>query len=94
MIKSFADKETERLWKGHKSKAVPGDVRERAVAKLTSIDVATSVEELRAPPGNRLHKLSGDRIGQWSISINQQHRVCFVFEGGDAYEVEVVDYHH
>ncbi len=93
MIKSFADKETERLWKGRKSKAVPGDVRERAVAKLVSINAATSVEELKVPPGNRLHKLGGDREGQWSISINQQHRVCFVFEGGDAYEVEVVDYH-
>lgn len=93
MIKSFADKETERLWKGRKSKAVPGDVRERAVAKLTSINIATNVEELSIPSGNRLHKLSGDREGQWSISINQQYRVCFVFEGGDAYEVEVVDYH-
>ncbi len=93
MIKSFADKETERLWKGRKSKAVPEDVRERAVAKLVSINAATSVEELRVPPGNRLHKLGGDREGQWSISINQQHRVCFAFEGGDAYEVEVVDYH-
>ncbi len=93
MIKGFADKETERLWKGRKSKAVPGDVRERAVAKLVSINAATSVEELKVPPGNRLHKLGGDREGQWSISINQQHRVCFVFEGGDAYEVEVVDYH-
>lgn len=93
MIKSFADKETERLWKGRKSKAVPGDVRERAVAKLTSINVATDVEDLRAPPGNRLHTLGGDREGQWAISINQQYRVCFVFEGGDAYEVEVVDYH-
>lgn len=93
MIKSFADKETERLWKGRKSKAVPGDVRERAVAKLTSINIATNVEELRVPPGNRLHKLSGEREGQWSISINQQYRVCFVFESGDAYDVEVVDYH-
>jgi len=93
MIKSFADKETERLWKGRKSKAVPGDVRERAVAKLTSINAATSVKELRVPPGNRLHKLGGDREGQWAISINQQHRVCFMFEGGDAYDVEVVDYY-
>ncbi len=93
MIKSFADKETERLWRGRKSKAVPGDVRERAVAKLTSINTATNLEELRVPPGNRLHKLSGDREGQWSISINNQCRVCFVFEAGDAYEVEVVDYH-
>jgi proteic killer suppression protein len=93
MIKSFADRETKKLWKGRKSRAVPGDVRERAVAKLVSIDIATNAEELRVPPGNRLHKLSGDREGQWSISINQRYRVCFVFEGGEAYEVEVVDYH-
>ena len=93
MIKSFRDKETERLWKGRKTKAVPPDVRERALAKLVSIDIATNVEELKAPPGNRLKKLSGDREGEWSIRINQQYRVCFVFEGGDAYEVEVTDYH-
>ncbi len=93
MIKSFADKETERLWKGRKSKAVPGDVRERAFAKLTSINIATDVEDLKAPPGNHLHTLGGDREGQWAININNQYRVCFVFEGGDAYEVEVVDYH-
>ncbi len=81
------------MWRGRKSKAVPGDIRERAVAKLTSIDIATTVDELRAPPGNRLHKLSGDREGQWSISINKQYRVCFVFDSGDAYDVEIVDYH-
>lgn len=69
------------------------DIRERALAKLVTINIATNVEELRVPPGNRLEKLSGDREGQWSIRINQQYRVCFFFEGGDAYEVEVTDYH-
>ena len=69
------------------------DIRERALAKLVTINIATNVEELRVPPGNRLEKPSGDREGQWSIRINQQYRVCFFFEGGDAYEVEVTDYH-
>lgn len=93
MITSFADRETERLWKGRKSRAIPGELRERAVAKLVSVDIATSVEELLVPPGNRLERLSGDRAGQWSIRINCRYRVCFVFEGGDAHDVEVVDYH-
>lgn len=93
MIKSFKDRETERLWKGRKSKAVPEQLREKAVAKLLSVDIATNVEELRVPPGNRLHKLGGNREGQWSISINKQFRVCFMFEDGDAHDVEVSDYH-
>ncbi|CAN5884934.1 type II toxin-antitoxin system RelE/ParE family toxin [soil metagenome] len=93
MIKSFADRETERLWNGRKSKAVPARIRERALAKLMSVEIATIARELEAPPGNRLEKLRGDREGQWSIRINQQYRVCFRFEGGDAYDVEVVDYH-
>jgi toxin HigB-1 len=93
MIKSFADRETERLWKGRKSKAVPPHLREKALAKLMSVNIATNVRELEAPPSNRLHKLGGDREGQWSISINMQYRVCFEFEGGDAYGVEIVDYH-
>lgn len=93
MIKSFADRETEKLWKGRKSKAVPTQLRERALAKLLSVGIATNIRELEVPPGNRLEKLRGDREGQWSIRINQQYRVCFRFEGGDAYDVEVVDYH-
>ena len=93
MIRSFADRQTERLFRGRRSRAVPTEVRERALAKLVAINVATNVEELRIPPGNRLEKLRGDREGQWSIRINQQYRVCFLFEGGDAYEVEVTDYH-
>ena len=93
MITSFADKETEKLFKGRKSKAVPPQLREKALAKLLSVDAATNVKELEAPPSNRLHKLGRDRQGQWSISINMQYRVCFEFEGGDAYKVEIVDYH-
>lgn len=93
MIKSFADKDTERLWRGQKSKVVPSQLREKAEAKLISIDVATSEEELKVPPSNRAHKLGGDREGQWAISINLQYRVCFSFEDGDAYDVEITDYH-
>ncbi len=93
MIKSFADKETEKLWEGRKSKAVPAQLREKAEAKLLSIDIATTEEELKVPPGNRAHKLGGDRAGQWSVSINMQYRVCFGFEYGDAYDVEITDYH-
>jgi proteic killer suppression protein len=93
VIQGFADRETEKLWNGRRSKAVPTQVRERALAKLLSIEIATNVGELEAPPGNRLEKLRGDREGQWSIRINQQYRVCFRFEGSDAYDVEVTDYH-
>jgi len=99
VIKSFADKETEKLFKGRRSRAVPAQVRERALAKLIAVNIATNVEELRVPPGNRLERLRGDREGQWSIRINQQYRVCFRFDSsaessaGDAYELEVVDYH-
>lgn len=89
MIKSFADKETERLFWGRKSKAVPPHTRETAVSKLKVLNAATSVEDLRVPRGNRLETLRGDREGQWSIRINRQFRVVFSFEGGDAYDVEV-----
>lgn len=93
VIKSFADRETEKLWNGRRSKAVPAQLRERTLAKLLSVEIATNVRELEVPPGNRLEKLRGDREGPWSIRVNQQYRVCFRFEGGDAYNVEVVDYH-
>ncbi len=93
MIKSFADKETEKLFQGGKSKAVPPQIRERALSKLLILNAATNVEDLRIPPGNRLEKLRGGREGQWSIRVNQQYRVCFSFEGGDAQDVEITDYH-
>lgn len=93
MIRSFKDKETEKLWKGRRSKVVPPHLREKAEAKLLSVDIATDVHELEVPPSNRLHKLGGKRQGQWAINIDMQFRVCFEFKGGDAYNVEVVDYH-
>ena len=89
MIKSFADRETEKLFRGRRSKVVPEQVRERALSKLLVLNAATNVEDLRVPPGNHLEKLRGESEGQWSIRIKQQYRISFVFEGGDAHEVEV-----
>lgn len=93
MIKGFADKETQKLFEGERQKAVPAQVRERAESKLAVLDAAIELEELRVPPGNRLEKSKGDREGQCSIRINQQYRICFRFQDGDAYEVEITDYH-
>ncbi len=93
MIKSFRDKETQRLFMGRRSKAVSGRAARRALLKLVQLDRVQSVEELKVPPGNRLHKLGGDREGQWAISINDQYRICFRFEDGDAHDVEATDYH-
>jgi proteic killer suppression protein len=93
VIKSFADKETERLFRGRKSKAVPSELRERALSKLLVLNAATNVEDLRVPPGNRLEKLRGDREGQWSIRVNRHYRVCFSWIGADAHDVEITDYH-
>lgn len=95
MIKSFADKDTERLFKGRRSKTVPADLQRRALAKLVAINTATSVEELRTPASNRLHAFKGKRAGQWAIAVNKQYRVCFRFEdeANDAYDVEITDYH-
>lgn len=93
MIKSFADKDTERVFAGRRPRKLSQEVLERAETKLAVIDVAESVEELATPPGNRLEKLRGDRGGQWSIRINQRYRICFSFADGDAYDVEIADYH-
>ena len=93
MIRSFADRETERLWVTGTTRRLPSDITRRALRKLSEIDAATMVETLRVPPGNRLHQLTGDRTGQWSIAINDQWRVCFRFEREDAHDVEVCDYH-
>jgi proteic killer suppression protein len=93
VIRSFADKETQRLFRGRKSKAVPTELRERALSKLLVLNAATNIEDLRAPPGNRLEKLRGDREGQYSIRVNRQYRVCFSWIGADAHDVEITDYH-
>ena len=93
MIKGFADKETRKLFQGGKSKAVSPDVRERAESKLAILDAAADLKDLRVPPGNRLEALKGDRQGQHSIRVNKQYRVCFVWQDGDAHDVEITDYH-
>ena len=93
MIKSFADKRTEMLFMDGSVKKLPPDIAKRAVRKLDMIDNAFRLEDLRVPPGNRLHALSGSRAGQWAISVNDQWRICFRFEGEDAFDVELCDYH-
>ncbi len=92
MIRSFADRETERLFRRRPSR-VPADIQRRALRKLLLIHAATDVSQLRVPPGNRLEALHGDRDGQHSLRINRQWRICFRFHGGDAYDVEITDYH-
>ncbi|MEJ2201250.1 MAG: type II toxin-antitoxin system RelE/ParE family toxin [Desulfuromonadaceae bacterium] len=93
MIKTFADKNTQELYLTGKSRRVPPEIRKRAVRKLDQIHAATGIDDLMAPPGNRLHSLEGDRKGQYSISINDQWRICFRFQDKDAFDVEVCDYH-
>lgn len=93
MIRSFACKETERIWHGRASRKLPADIQQRALAKLALLNRVKSIDDLRNPPSNRLHLLTGDRAGQHSVSINMQWRICFVFENGDAHGVEIVDYH-
>jgi proteic killer suppression protein len=93
MIKSFADKETDRLFRRRLSRKLPQDIQRIARMKLEILDAAEVLEDLTVPPGNRLEKLSGDRKGQHSIRINNQWRICFVWRNGDAYQVEIVDYH-
>ena len=93
MIKTFADKETARLFLDGESRRLPSDVTRRAIRKLDMVDNAPALDDLRVQPGNRLHALSGNRKGQYSISVNDQWRVCFRFEGNDAFDVEVCDYH-
>jgi proteic killer suppression protein len=93
MIKSFRSKETERLFLRHFSRRFPANLHQIAWRKLAILDAAERLDDLRVPPGNRLEKLSGDREGEYSIRINDQWRICFRWSDGDAYEVEIVDYH-
>jgi proteic killer suppression protein len=93
MIRSFADTETERFFTTGRSRRYPAAIRARTAMRLTQLNAATRLEDLRLPPSNRLEVLKGDRIGKWSIRINDQWRVCFRFESGDAFDVEIVDYH-
>jgi len=93
MIKSFKDKETEKVFNRNYSKKLPETIQQRALRKLRMIDAAADINDLRVPPGNRLEALSGNREGQHSIRINNQWRICFTWSLGDAYDVEIVDYH-
>jgi proteic killer suppression protein len=93
MIDSFACNETERIWDGLTSRRFPPDIQQTARRKLRYIHHAKHVQDLRSPPGNRLEVLRGNRHGQYSIRINDQWRICFVWHDGDASNVEIVDYH-
>jgi proteic killer suppression protein len=93
MIKTFADKRTQELYTLGAARRFPSDVASRAVRKLEYLDLATRLEDLKVPRGNHLHALTDDRKGQHAISINAQWRICFRFEDGDAFGVEVCDYH-
>jgi proteic killer suppression protein len=93
VIKSFRDRDTERLFNRERIKRLGSDVQRVALRKLRMLDAATALEDLRVPPANRLEKLKGDRDGQHSIRINKQWRICFRWRSGDAHDVEIVDYH-
>ncbi len=92
MIASFQDRDTERLFQRQPVRRWGDDVLRAGLRKLKMLDAAVRLEDLRAPPGNRLEKLAGDRQGRWSVRINDQWRLCFRWHDGDAHEVEVVDY--
>ncbi|APX93778.1 plasmid maintenance system killer [Halomonas sp. 1513] len=93
MIKSVKDKETASIIRGKLSRKLPHDMQRSALKRLRQLDAAVSLDDLRIPPGNRLEALQGDRGGQYSIRINDQWRLCFRFQEGNAYDVEIVDYH-
>ena len=93
VIRSFAGKDTESVWNRIRVRRWSNEVQRAVYRKLLILDAAETLEDLKVPPGNRLEKLSGDRRGQYSIRINDQWRICFEWRNGDAYEVEITDYH-
>lgn len=93
MIKSFRDRETEKIYFRERSNKLPGDIQQIALRKLRMLNNAQSINDIRIPPANRLEKLVGNRAGQYSIRINDQWRICFIWKGSDAYDVEITDYH-
>ena len=93
MIKSFADRETEKVYHQVFSSKLPQAMQRTALRKLIMLDDTGCLEDLRVPPGNRLERLSGDRSGQYSIRVNDQYRICFAVDGNDFCDVEIVDYH-
>jgi proteic killer suppression protein len=93
VIATFACRATHQLWLGQRPAKVPPSLQQVALRKLTQLQAATSLNDLRIPPGNRLQPLKGNRQGQRSIRINDQYRLCFHWEGREAYEIEITDYH-
>ncbi|HVZ61854.1 MAG TPA: type II toxin-antitoxin system RelE/ParE family toxin [Terriglobales bacterium] len=94
MIKSFADKETRNFWEtGRGGKRLPANLRTSIQRKLQMLDAAKTLDDLKQPPNNRLHALEHDRAGQHAIRVNDQFRVCFTWNDGEAYDVEITDYH-
>ena len=93
MIKTFADRHTQELYATGKSRRFPPEIARRAARKLDYINAATCLDELKVPPGNRLHALTRERDGQHAIAVNDQWRICFRFADGDAHDVEITDYH-
>jgi proteic killer suppression protein len=93
VIRSFVDKEAERIWSGVVSRRLPAGIQAVARRKLRMLNAAVSLDDLRVPPANRLEALKADRKGQYSIRINDQWRICFRWKAGDAHDVEIVDYH-
>lgn len=93
MIRGFRDGETQRVFEGERSRRLPPDIQRAARQKLLQLDEAELLQDLRNPPGNRLERLSGNRAGQHSIRINNRWRICFEWSLGNAYEVEIIDYH-
>lgn len=93
MISTFKCKETEKIWNGITSTRLPIDIQNVARRKLRMINAATSINDLRVPPNNRLEALQGDRLSQYSIRINDQYRICFKWDLNTAYDVEITDYH-
>jgi toxin HigB-1 len=93
MIRTFRDKETEQLFNRLVARRLPANLHQAMWRKLAILNAAERLDDLRIPPGNRLEKLSGNRVGQYSIRINDQWRICFEWQEGNAYEVEITDYH-
>jgi toxin HigB-1 len=93
VIRSFRSPEAEKIWRGERSRKLPSDIQDVARRKLRMLNNAQNLQDLRVPPNNRLEALRGDRLGQHAIRVNDQWRVCFRWENGDAHDVEVVDYH-
>jgi toxin HigB-1 len=93
VIKTFKDAETEKIYRRERSRKLPSDIQQVALRKLRMLNNAINLNDLRVPPANRLEKLGRDRVGQHSIRINDQWRICFEWRNSDAFNVEITDYH-